>query len=88
MDLQKIFGILRTAAAAIGGFLVSLGYTDASTIGDAVQSLDTIGGAVLVIIAAVGSVIAKLRGNRDNPTPAQAKAKEPDAVDKLAGKAK
>lgn len=84
MDKQKIYGIVRNAIAAVGGFLVALGYTSADESAAFLTNIETIIGAVGVVIATITSLVAKIRGNIDNPTPAQAAAKEPDAVDKAA----
>lgn len=86
MDKQKIYGILRHVLGAVGGFLVALGYTSAEAVADVLTNVETVVGAITVVVATITSIVAKIRGNIDNPTPAQAAAKAPDAVDKAADK--
>lgn len=52
MNKNQVFGIVRTIAAAVGGFLAGKGYLDASTV-------EALAGAVATISVAVWSVVAK-----------------------------
>lgn len=82
MDKQKIYGVIRNVIAAVGGFVVALGYSTSADVTSLLTSVEGVVGAVVTIVAIVTSVIAKVKGNIDNPTPAQAAAKEADAIDK------
>jgi hypothetical protein len=52
MNKAQLFGIVRTVAAALGGFLAGKGYLDAS-------SVEALAGAVATIAVAVWSVSSK-----------------------------
>jgi hypothetical protein len=52
MNKDQVFGIVRTVAAAVGGFLAGKGYLDASTV-------EALAGAVATIAVAVWSVTSK-----------------------------
>lgn len=60
--MDKIMGVVRAGVAAIGGFLVALGVTDADTVGSVVTNLETVVGAVGVLAAAAASIYAKIKG--------------------------
>lgn len=52
MKKDQLFGIIRTIAAAVGGFLAGKGYLDASNV-------EAVAGAVATIGVAVWSVASK-----------------------------
>jgi hypothetical protein len=55
MNGEQIAGIVRAIVAAIGGYLVGKGITDAETVA-------TIAGAAATVAAAVWSVLSKRKG--------------------------
>ena len=52
MTSDQVAGIVRAIIAAVGGYLVGKGITDAATV-------TAVGGAVATIVAAVWSVLSK-----------------------------
>jgi hypothetical protein len=52
MNKDQVFGIVRTVAAAVGGFLAGKGYLDASTV-------EALAGAAATIVVAIWSVVSK-----------------------------
>lgn len=81
--MDKITGLIRTAIATIGGFLIAVGWFDADTVGVFVSNIETIIGAVLAIAAAGGSIYAKIKQLRSKEKTAVVSAanRSPTLVD-------
>ncbi len=52
MKKEQVFGLIRTVAAAVGGFLAGKGYIDAHTV-------EALAGAVATVGVAVWSFLSK-----------------------------
>ena len=59
--MDKVFGVLRHIVTAAGAVLVGLGISDASQVADLTTNLETIIGAVGVVIGIVSSIVVKLK---------------------------
>lgn len=59
--MDKVFGVIRHIVTAAGAILVGLGISDASQVADLSTNLETIIGAVGVVIGIVSSIVVKLK---------------------------